>query len=73
VYGIESALFIPPLATIPISEVISMTEGDLDMTIEEWIRHEMAVQHDQFKGDGERAIEKFKQRTAEVRRTIEAL
>ena len=64
---------IPPLSTTPLNRIVSVTENELDMTVEEWIRHEMGLQYGNFKADGERMINLFKERTVEVRRIIQAL
>ena len=64
---------IPPLSTTPLNRIVSVTENELDMTVEEWIRHEMGLQYGNFKADGERMINLFKEKTIEVRRIIHAL
>jgi hypothetical protein len=43
------------------------------MTVEEWIRHEISVQYEQLKSDGERRINAFREKAEEVRRRIDAL
>jgi hypothetical protein len=63
----------PPLSTSPVERMVSVTENVLDMTVEEWIRHEMSLQYGNFKADGETMIGLFKERTTEVRRIIQAL
>jgi len=43
------------------------------MTVEEWIRHEISLQYELLKSDGERRIDAFRERAEEVRRRIDAL
>lgn len=50
-----------------------LTEAELDMTVEEWIRHEMDIQYNRFKADGERMIKDFQHSADEARRTIESM
>ncbi|KAL5514491.1 hypothetical protein ACEPAG_2580 [Sanghuangporus baumii] len=66
-------LFLPPLANAPIPVITALTEEERDMTVEQWIRHEMAVQYQQLKEDGERRIRAFLERAEVTRRQIEAL
>lgn len=65
--------FTPALATIPMQHVSTLTPEERNMTVEQWIRHEMTLQYEQLKRDGERSIEAFKERAREVRSVIEAL
>ncbi|TDL24666.1 BIR-domain-containing protein [Rickenella mellea] len=67
------ALFVPPLASFPMRQISGLSEEERSMTVEQWIRYEMDLQYEQLKRDGERRIEAFKQRAAEVRLRIEAL
>ena len=66
-----SASFVPPLAIAPVYKIDSLDERELDMTVEEWIRYEMGKQYEQFKLDGERTINMFKEKASGVRQTIE--
>ncbi|KAH9974041.1 hypothetical protein BGW80DRAFT_1458595 [Lactifluus volemus] len=50
-----------------------LTEQERTMTVEQWIRHEIEVQYERLKQDGEMKIRLFKERAEEVRRQIEAL
>ncbi|TFK71672.1 hypothetical protein BDN72DRAFT_428357 [Pluteus cervinus] len=63
----------PPLSLLPFTPIQSLTTAELDMTVEQWIRYQMGVEFDKFKRDGERELERFKQRAEEVRRMIEEL
>ena len=54
-------------------EVPSLTDAERSMTVEEWIRHEMAVQHEKLRQDGEMRIQLFREMAAQVRARIEAL
>ncbi|KZP28131.1 hypothetical protein FIBSPDRAFT_1039808 [Athelia psychrophila] len=65
--------FLPPLAILPISHIVAFTEPEQNMTVEEWIRHEIALQYSQLKGDGERRIEAFRLRADAMRKRIETL
>ncbi|KAF9525939.1 hypothetical protein CPB83DRAFT_795521 [Crepidotus variabilis] len=65
--------FIPPLARLPFMPLHMLSEAELDMTVEEWIRYQIEVEQDRFKRDGERELERFKKRAEEVRKAIESL
>ena len=65
--------FLPPLALMPIPHIVSLTNAEQDMTVEQWIRHEISVQYEQLKGDGEKRIDAFRERAQEVRMRIDAL
>jgi hypothetical protein len=65
--------FLPPLATQPLAKLNTTTDEMLDMTVEEWIRYETKVQYEQFKSDGQKVLEAFYERAAEMRKMIEAL
>ncbi|KAM5533885.1 hypothetical protein V8D89_012425 [Ganoderma adspersum] len=61
----------PLLAQFPIEKLVSLTEEETDMTLEQYIRREMELQYAQLKADGQRHIEEFKQKAAETRNLIE--
>ena len=61
----------PFLAQFPIEKLASLTEEEMEMTLEQYVRREMELQYAQLKADGERRIEEFKQKAAETRRLIE--
>lgn len=65
--------FLPPLALMPIPHIVSLTNAEQDMTVEQWIRHEILVQYEQLKGDGEKQIDAFRERAQEVRKRIDTL
>jgi len=65
--------FIPPLSKLPFMPLHALSDAELDMSVEEWVRYQMEVEHDKFRRDGERELEKFKKRAEEVRRVIEGL
>ena len=69
----NSTGFLPPLATSPIKAIDRLTEEERTMTVEQWIRHEMNIQYQALKRDGELRIEAFKRYAAEVREQIENL
>jgi hypothetical protein len=60
------------MTATPIDEIHSLSEGEMNMTVEEWIRYEMGQQFERFKMDGERMIGMFKMRTSEVKQMIQA-
>lgn len=66
-------LYLPPLSRLPFMPLQTLTEAELDMTVEEWIRYQIEVEQDRFKRDGERELERFKKRAEEVRKVIESL
>jgi hypothetical protein len=49
----------------------SLSEAELDMSVEEWIRYQIEVEQDRFKRDGEREL--LNKRAEEVRKAIESL
>ena len=71
--GSRLSLFIPPLADNPMVFASQLTNEEREMTVEQWIRHEMQLQYEQLKRDGERRIEEFKSMARDVRTRIEAL
>jgi hypothetical protein len=62
-----------PLANTPIYKLVSITDEQKDMTVEQWIRYEIQLQLEQFRADGMRKLAVFTERAEEVRRTIEVL
>ncbi|PPQ90049.1 hypothetical protein CVT25_006289 [Psilocybe cyanescens] len=65
--------FIPALSKLPFAPLHTLSEPELDMTVEEWIRYQMDVEFDKFKRDGERELQRFRKRAEEVRKVIEGL
>lgn len=65
--------FVPPLSRLPFMPLHTLSEAELDMTVEEWIRYQIEVEQDRFKRDGERELERFRKRAEEVRNAIESL
>ena len=66
-------LYVPALSKIPFTPLHALTEAELDMTVEEWIRYQMEVEYDKFRRDGERELQRFRTRAEEVRKVIEGL
>jgi hypothetical protein len=64
---------IPALSKLPITPFHAMTEAELDMTVEEWVRYQIDVEYDKFRRDGERELQRFRDRAEEVRKVIEGL
>ncbi|KAI0646375.1 hypothetical protein C8Q79DRAFT_909095 [Trametes meyenii] len=61
----------PVLAQVSIEKLMSLTEEEADMTLEQYIRRETELQYAQFKADAESRIEEFKKKAAEARKLIE--
>ncbi len=66
-------VFVPPLSRLPFMPLLTLSEAELDMTVEDWIRYHIEVEQDRFKRDGERELERFKEKAEEVRNAIESL
>jgi len=64
---------IPTLSKLPFTPWNALTEAELDMTVEEWIRYQMDVEYDKFRRDGERELQRFRSQAEEVRKVIEGL
>ena len=64
---------IPALSKLPSIPLHTLTEAELDMTVEEWIRYQMDVEYDKFRRDGERELLRFRNQAEEVRKAIEGL
>ena len=64
---------LPPLSRIPFVPLETLTDAELDMTVEEWIRYQVEVEFDKLRRDGERELLQFKVRAEEVRKVIEKL
>ena len=64
---------IPTLSKLPFTPWNALTEAELDMTVEEWIRYQMEVEYDKFRRDGERELQRFRSQAEEVRKVIEGL
>ncbi|PPQ65169.1 hypothetical protein CVT24_011032 [Panaeolus cyanescens] len=63
----------PALSKLPFSPLTTLSEAELDMTVEEWIRYQMEVEFDKFRRDGERELQRFRKKAEEVRKVIESL
>ena len=63
----------PALSRIPYLPLQVVTDAELDMTVEEWIRYQMEIEYDKLKRDGERELARFKARAEEARMIIESL
>ncbi len=63
----------PALSRIPFMPLQTLTDAELDMTVEEWIRYQMEIEYDKLKRDGERELARFKARAEEARGIIESL
>lgn len=64
---------LPALSRIPYLPFQTLTDAELDMTVEEWIRYQMEIEYDKLKRDGERELTRFKARAEEARKIIESL
>lgn len=65
--------FIPALSTTPFVPLDALSEAELAMTVEEWIRFHMLLECDKFARDGEKEVLKFECKAQEVQRMLEAL
>jgi len=65
--------FVPFLSKLPFVPLHVLTEAELDMTVEDWIRYQVEVEYDKFKRDGERELMRFRKKAEETRRIIEEL
>lgn len=65
--------FFPLIAQEPFTNIDTLSEEELNMTVEQWIHHHIQIEHDRFRRDGERKLEEFAKRAEEVRVAIEAL
>ena len=66
-------LTFPALSKLPFTPLENLTDAELDMTVEEWIRYQMGVEFDKFRRDGERELQRWMGRAREARAIIEAL
>lgn len=67
------AQILPALSRIPYLPLQTLTDAELEMTVEEWIRYQMEIEYDKLKRDGERELARFKARAEEARKIIEGL
>ncbi|KAF5386685.1 hypothetical protein D9615_001913 [Tricholomella constricta] len=67
------SLPMPALSKLPFTPLQNLTDAELDMTVEEWIRYQMEVEYDKFRRDGKRELGRFKKRAEEVKGIIERL
>ncbi|EEB92646.1 hypothetical protein MPER_08813, partial [Moniliophthora perniciosa FA553] len=65
--------FIPPLSKEPFVNIEILSDEELNMTVEEWIRYQMGLEYEKFKKDGEDELDAFQRKAEEVRQAIEAL
>ncbi|KAE9408071.1 hypothetical protein BT96DRAFT_914079 [Gymnopus androsaceus JB14] len=70
----ELALGVP----IPLSKELfiptrELSDAELNMTVEEWVRHHKQIEYEKFKEDGERKIDTFLRQAEQTRRAIEGL
>jgi len=66
-------LFIPALSKLPFIPITTLSEAELDMTVEDWIRYQMDAEFDKFRRDGERELQRFMKKAEEARKIIENL
>ncbi|KAF9075885.1 hypothetical protein BDP27DRAFT_1314669 [Rhodocollybia butyracea] len=71
-------LNIPLGVPIPLSNELfvptqDLSEAELSMTVEEWVRYHMQIEYVKFKEDGEREIAAFTRKAEQARKTIDAL
>lgn len=63
---------------IPLSKELfiptqELSDVELSMTVEEWVRHHKQIEYEKFREDGERRIEAFLRHAEQTRRAIEGL
>ncbi|KZO98521.1 BIR-domain-containing protein [Calocera viscosa TUFC12733] len=68
------SLSIPAMQPVlPLPPISNFTEGELSMTLEEWVRHETRRQYEVLRAEGERRIAEFTEKARIIRAKIEAL
>jgi cytoskeletal protein RodZ len=65
--------FVPALSKLPFTPITRLSEAELDMTVEDWIRYQMDAEFDKFRRDGERELQRFLKKAEEARNIIENL
>jgi hypothetical protein len=66
-------LFVPALSKLPFIPITTLSEAELDMTVEDWIRYQMDAEFDKLRRDGERELERFRKKAEDTRKIIESL
>jgi len=66
-------VFFPLLSALSFPPMAALAEEERMMTVEQWISHEIDVQYERLKRDGEMQIQMFIEQAAETRKRIEAL
>jgi hypothetical protein len=66
-------LFFPALSKLPFIPITTLSEAELDMTVEDWIRYQMDAEFDKLRRDGERELERFRKKAEDTRKIIESL
>jgi hypothetical protein len=66
-------LFVPALSKLPFIPITMLSEAELDMTVEDWIRYQMDAEFDKLRRDGERELERFRKKAEDTRKIIESL
>ncbi|KAF6761781.1 hypothetical protein DFP72DRAFT_1002723 [Ephemerocybe angulata] len=70
---LQAPPFFPPLSKLPFVPIPELTEAELDMTVEEWIRYQTEVEYDKFRRDGERELQRLRKEAERTRKVIEGL
>ena len=65
--------FVPALSKLPFIPITTLSEAELDMTVEDWIRYQMDAEFDKLRRDGERELERFRKKAEDTRKIIESL
>jgi hypothetical protein len=69
----KQTIVFPALSKLPFTRLENLTDAELDMTVEEWIRYQMGVEFDKFKRDGERELARWMKRAEEAKEIIRTL
>ncbi|KIM44445.1 hypothetical protein M413DRAFT_442427 [Hebeloma cylindrosporum] len=65
--------FVPALSKLPFIPITTLSEAELDMTVEDWIRYQMDAEFDKLRRDGERELQRFRKKAEDTRKIIESL
>jgi len=65
--------FVPALSKLPFIPITTLSEAELDMTVEDWIRYQIDAEFDKLRRDGERELERFRKKAEDTRKIIESL
>ncbi|KAH8830203.1 hypothetical protein DL96DRAFT_1591991 [Flagelloscypha sp. PMI_526] len=64
--------FYPVIGTTPFSNLTDLTEAELNMTVEEWIKQQMEKEVQQFREDALKELKRFEEEAAAKRAWVES-